>query len=122
MDLATAIGAVVGVLGFGATVAGAFVGYGKLNGKVEANNTEINDLKDEIKRVWVVATEAQKSAQAVDGLASAVSHLGQQLTSEIKHVVSTFEIETRHTRAQLADIKDELRGRSSPRSRSQATQ
>lgn len=128
MDLGTLIGAIVGVLGFGATVAGAFVGYGKLNGKAEASASDIVDLKseinevkdefkDELKSVRAMATDAQKSAQAVDGLAKAVEHMGQQLTSEIKHVISTFAIETGHTRSQLADIKEELRSVRSAKAR-----
>lgn len=125
------IGAVVGVLGFCATVAGGFVGYGKLNGKVIAQETEINDLKrelsefrdeckDDLKHVRQVAAEAQKSAQAVDGLATAVEHLGERFVDQLKHLADTFAIETGHTRSQLADIKEELRSVRSAKSRARA--
>lgn len=109
MDLGTLIGAIVGVLGFCATVAGAFVGYGRLNGKVDAATTEILDLKEETKTLRQEVDEAQKSARAVDGLAKAVEHMGERFADQIKHLVETFSLETSHTRAQLADIKDELR-------------
>lgn len=109
MDPGTLIGSVIGALGFAATVAGAFVAYGRLNGKVEANSSEIKDLKDENKFLRSEIEEAQKSARAVDGLAKAVEHMGERFADQLKHLVDTFAIETGHTRAQLSDIKDELR-------------
>lgn len=124
MDLGTALSAIIGALGFAATVAGAFVAYGRLNGKVEASATEIDDLKEEAKILRREVEDAQRSARAVDGLAKAVEHMGERFADQIKHLVDTFAIETGHTRSQLADIKEELRSVRgvSPRSRSKVGQ
>ena len=99
MDLGTILGVLVGIA---VPTVGAVFAYGKLNQSVKDQGVEIDEVKVRVDR-------AEDAALRVGGLAQAVEHMGQQLAAEIKHVVSTFTIETGHTRAQLADIKEELR-------------
>lgn len=120
MDLGTALGLLVGFLGFAATVAGAFVKIGELKRSVKANADEIAELKEEQRHNRTEIEEAQRSARAVDGLAKAVEHMGERFADQIKHLVETFSIETGHTRSQLADIKEELRSVRSARSQARS--
>lgn len=110
MDLGTLLGVVIGALSFLGTVAGAIYAYGRLNEQVKDHASEIGELKGRVEK-------AEGAATQVAGLAQAVEHVAEKFTTEIRHLVDTFAIETGHTRSQLTEIKDELR---SVRSRSRA--
>lgn len=102
MDLGTLLGVMIGALSFLGTVAGAIFAYGRLNERVKDHSSEIEELKGRV-------IKAEGAATQVSGLAQAVEHMADKFTTEIKHLVDTFAIETGHTRSQLSEIKDELR-------------
>lgn len=81
---------------------GAIYAYGRLNERVKDHAEEIAEMKSRVGR-------AEDAARQVQGLATAVEHMGERFADQIKHLVETFTIETGHTRQQLADIKDEVR-------------
>lgn len=102
MTPAEIIGAIFGLFTLGGAVAGAVKVYGQLSERVKDHTEELSDLRARVGR-------AEDSARQVQGLATAVEHMGERFADQIKHLVETFTIETGHTRQQLADIKDEVR-------------
>lgn len=118
MSPAEIIGALIGLLTFAGSIAGVIYAYGQLNEKVKDHAAELIEMKSRVAR-------AEDAARQVQGLATAVEHMGQRFADQIKHLVETFTIETGHTRQQLADIKDEVRSSRSAaarrRSRSEGT-
>ena len=82
---------------------GGLVAYGMLRQKVKDQGEEIEELK-------VSVNKAMDAATQVNGLAQAVEHMGQRFADQIKHLVETSSLSNAHVNAQLADIKDQLRG------------
>ena len=103
-----------GLLGVLVTIAiaaiGAIFAYGRLSQRVKDQGDDIKSLEGRVET-------AEKAATQVSGLATAIEHLGDKFTAEVRHLAETFSLETGHTRAQLAEIKNDLRGRAPARRR-----
>lgn len=102
MDLGTLLGVVIGALSFCGTVAGAIYAYGKMSERVKDNTGDIADLRKRVEK-------AEDAASQVSGLAQSIEHLTDKVGDSLKHIGDSFALEMGHMRAQMGDLRDELK-------------
>lgn len=102
MDIWTAIGAIIAAATAVGSAIGVFVKIGEFKRSQQANTDEINELK-------VRVDKAEDAATRVGGLATAVEHMGQRLAGEIGHLIERMNLNNDHVKAQLDDLKEEVR-------------
>jgi hypothetical protein len=109
MDPLQAIGALIGVLGFAGTVAGAVKAYGMMQQKVADQAGDIADTGKRIDALEARVEKAESTAVQTTKLADAVEHMGEKFAAEIKRLGDIWSVQHEHTREQLDDIKGQLR-------------
>lgn len=109
MDPIEAIGAVIGVLTFAGTIAGAVKAYGAMQQRVKDQDSEIADTKADIAVLMARVEKAEGAAQQTGKLADAVETMGEKFASEIKHLAEVWTLNHQHTREQLNDIRAQLK-------------
>lgn len=98
----TLIGVLFGVVTVIGSAVGVFIRIGEFKRTQQANSDEIEELK-------VRVDKAEDAATRLEGLAQAVEHMGSKLAGEIGHLIDKMQTNNEHVKAQLEDLKEEVR-------------
>lgn len=102
MDLGTLIGVMIAAVTAIGSAVGVLVKIGEFKRTQQSNSDEIEELKVRVDR-------AEDGATRVEGLAHAVEHMGSKLAGEIGHLIERMNLNNDHIKAQLEDLKEEVR-------------
>ena len=95
-------GDIASLAGVGITIAGGLVAYGVLR-------QEVDDLRDDHTVLRTDLAKVEAETRGLAGLPDAIRQMGERFAERLGHLIEITELKDQHTRAQLDEIKAELK-------------